>query len=122
MLTVESHSQNGNGAGTFSVVPRGTAPAEPALAFASKAYAALLEHLAATHDLVLVVGPATEWQADVLALAERSDAVIVLVPAWIPHSRAAAMTTLNSIEHDAAVLVSVFGDPADVPLAAVREE
>jgi hypothetical protein len=96
-------------------------PSEPALAFASEEYRSLVGRLLTRHDVVLVVGPASEWQAEVLALADNADAVVLLVPAWVAHSRAAALTTLRSVDAEASLLVGVFGDAEDVPLAASRE-
>jgi capsular polysaccharide biosynthesis protein len=120
-IAVQTTSLNGDGPGRFTVVPRGERPSEPALAFASEPYRALLDRLRERHELLIVVGPATEWQAEVAALAERADAVVLLVPPWVAHSRAAALTTLHSARTDASLVVSVFGDAEDVPLAASRE-
>jgi hypothetical protein len=120
-IAVDTSTQNGDGPGRFTVVPRGEMPSEPALAFASEEYRSLVARLLSRHEMVLVVGPASEWQAEVLALADNADAVVLLVPAWVAHSRAAALTTLRSADADASLLVGVFGDAEDVPLAASRE-
>ncbi len=120
-IAIDTSTRNGDAPGTFTVVPRGKTPSEPALAFASNEYRSQLDELQSRHEVVLLVGPATEWQAEVLALAGNSDAVMLLVPAWVPHSRAAALTTLRSVDSDASVLVGVFGDTEGVPLAASRE-
>jgi len=120
-VDVETSTRNGDGPGAFTVVRRGESPQEPALAFASDEYRKYVADLTKRHELLLVVGPSTEWQAEVFALAENSDAVVLLVPAWVPRSRAAALTTLRSASVDASVLVSVFGDAEDVPLSGARE-
>jgi capsular polysaccharide biosynthesis protein/Mrp family chromosome partitioning ATPase len=120
-IAVETTSQNGDGPGSFAVVPRGKMPPEPALAFASDRYRSVLKRLVAQHEVVLVVGPPSDWQAELLALAESSDGVVLLVPAWVAHSRAAALATLRSVEPESSVVVSVFGDPDEMPLAASRE-
>jgi hypothetical protein len=120
-MVVSPSSRNGDGPAAFTVVRRGTAPSEPALAFASDGYKRLVSRLASRHDLVLVVGPASDWRAEVLALAEAAHAVVLLVPPWVAHSRAAALTTLQSVSQDSTILVSVFGEAQDVPLGAVRE-
>lgn len=117
---VDPSSRNGDGPAAFIVVRRGVTPREPALAFASDGYRWLVRRLATRHDLVLVVGPAADWQAEVLALAESADAVVLLVPPWVAHSRAASLTTLQSVADDSTILVSVFGEAQDVPLGAVR--
>jgi Mrp family chromosome partitioning ATPase len=114
-------SHNGDGTGPFTIVPRGEQLSDPALAFASSAYGALVDSLRKRHDFVIVVGPAMEWQAEVAALATCADAVLLLLPPWIPHSRAAAITTLRSARSDASIVVSLFGDAEDVTLAASRE-
>lgn len=114
-------SHNGDGTGRFTIVPRGEQLSDPALAFASSAYGALVDSLRERHDFVIVVGPAMEWQAEVAALATCADAVLLLLPPWIPHSRAAAITTLRSARSDASIVVSLFGDAEDVTLAASRE-
>jgi hypothetical protein len=120
-IEVDTSTRNGDAPGRFTVVSRGQIPSEPALAFSSNEYRALVDRLVSRHELVLVVGPATEWQAEVLALAGNADAVVLLVPAWVAHSRAAALTTLRSVDAGASLLVGVFGDAEDVPLAASRE-
>ena len=117
-IEVDTAAQNGDGPGRFTVYPRGEQPHEPAFAFAGDAYQSFLGELAATHDVVLIIGPATERQAEVRALADNADSVLLLLPAWIPHSRAAALTTLRSIRSDANLVVGIFGDAEDVPLAA----
>ena len=117
-IDVDTATQNGHGPGRFTVYPRGEQPQEPAFAFAGDAYRSFLGELASTHDVVLIVGPATERQAEVRALADNADSVLLLLPAWIPHSRAAALTTLRSIRSDANLVVGIFGDAEDVPLAA----
>ena len=117
-IEVDTATQNGGGPGRFTVYPRGEQPHEPAFAFAGDAYRSFLGELASTHDVVLIVGPATERQAEVRALADNADSVLLLLPAWIPHSRAAALTTLRSIRSDANLVVGIFGDAEDVPLAA----
>jgi capsular polysaccharide biosynthesis protein len=120
-IALDTASRNGDSPGRFTVVPRGETPDEPAFAFASDEYRSLLDELASGHDVVIVMGPGTEWQAEVRALADTADAVVLLVPAWVAHSRAAALTTLRSVDADASLLVGVFGDAEDVPLAASRE-
>jgi Mrp family chromosome partitioning ATPase len=114
-------SHDGDGAGRFTIVPRGEQPSDPALAFASSAYGTLVDSLRQRHDFVIVVGPAMEWQAEVAALAACADAVLLLLPPWIPYSRAAAITTVRSARTDASIVVSLFGDAEDVTLAASRE-
>ena len=120
-IAVDTSTRNGDAPGTFTVVPRGELHGEPDLEFASERYRAFLEDLLSRHELVVVVGPATDWQAEVQALADQADAVILLVPAWGAHSRAAAMTTLRAVDDGASLLLGVFGDAEDVPLAASRE-
>lgn len=120
-VAFDTASQNGDGPGRFTVVPRGRRPTDPALAFASDRYRTLLERLRKRHDLVIVVGPAMEWQAEVAALAEHADSVLLLLPPWVPTSRAAALTTLRSARTDTSIVVGLFGDAEDVPLAASRE-
>jgi capsular polysaccharide biosynthesis protein/Mrp family chromosome partitioning ATPase len=120
-IAVETSSQNGDGPGSFGVLPRGTTPGEPALEFASGRYRSLLKRFVSQHELVLVVGPPSEWQAELLALAECSDGIVLLVPAWVAHSRATALATLRSLDHEASVVVSVFGDAEEMPLATARE-
>jgi polysaccharide biosynthesis transport protein len=117
-IEVDTATQNGDGPGRFTVYPRGEQPHEPAFAFAGDAYQSFLGELASAHDVVLIVGPATERQAEVRALADSADSVLLLLPAWIPHSRAAELTTLRSIRSDANLVVGIFGDAEDVPLAA----
>jgi capsular polysaccharide biosynthesis protein len=120
-IAVDTSTRNGDAPGTFTVVPRGELHGEPDLEFASERYRALLEDLLSRHELVVVVGPSTDWQAEVQALADQADAVMLLVPVWVAHSRAAAMTTLRSVDNGASLLLGVFGDAEDVPLAASRE-
>jgi hypothetical protein len=120
-VAFDTASRNGDGPGRLTVVPRGRKPTDPALAFASNRFRALLERLRKRHDLVIVVGPAMEWQAEVAALAEHADSVLLLLPPWIPNSRAAALTTLRSARTDTSIVVGLFGDAEDVPLAASRE-
>jgi capsular polysaccharide biosynthesis protein len=121
LLLVEASSQNGSGPARIMLVPRGQAHGDPAVLFASDRYRSLIERFVSRDNLVLVVGPPTGFQAEVLALADWSDGVILLVPPWIAHSHAASMTTLRSIGGSTSLLVSVFGEPEDLPLAAGRE-
>jgi Mrp family chromosome partitioning ATPase len=114
-------SHNGDEPSRFTVLPRGGRLDDPALAFASDRYRTLLERLRNRHDFVIVVGPAMEWQAEVAALADHADAVLLLLPPWIPNSRAAALTTLRSTGSETSIVVGLFGDAEDVPFAASRE-
>jgi hypothetical protein len=110
-------STNGTGPSAVTIVPRGTAHAEPALLFASDAFRSLLERFASRSQVVLVVGPPTEFQAEVLALADAAGGVVLLVPPWIARSRVASLLTLRNVADETSVLVSVFGEPDAIPLA-----
>jgi succinoglycan biosynthesis transport protein ExoP len=116
-MVVET-STNGAGPSPVTIVPRGTTHAEPAVLFASDAFSSLLEGFAARDHVVLVVGPPTEFQAEVLALADVADGVVLLVPPWITHARAVSLTSLRNVADETSVLVSVFGEPDAIPLPA----
>ena len=110
-------SANGAGPSAVTIVPRGTTHTEPGLLFASEAFRSLLEGFVSRDQVVLVVGPPTEFQGEVLTLADAAGDVVLLVPPWIPHSRVASLTSLRNVADDTRVLVSVFGDPDAIPLA-----
>jgi hypothetical protein len=114
-MVVET-STNGAGPSPVTIVPRGTTHAEPAVLFSSDAFRSLLERYAARDQIILAVGPPTEFQAEVLALADAADGVVLLVPPWIAHARVASLTTLRNVGDETSVLVSVFGEPDAIPL------
>ena len=119
-MVVET-STNGAGPSVVTIVPRGTTQAEPALLFASDAFSSLLERFASRDHVVLVVGPPTEFQAEVLALADAAGGVVLLVPPWIARSRVASLSTLRNVADETSVLVSVFGEPDAIPLESPVE-
>jgi capsular polysaccharide biosynthesis protein len=117
-VVVEASSENGSGPSSVLVVPRGTAHGDPAVLFASDRYRSLIGRFVSRDNFVLVVGPPTEFQAEVLALADWADGIVLLVPPWIAHSHAASMTSLRSVDGNTSLLVSVFGEPEALPLGA----
>ena len=121
-VDVETSSHNGSGPGLISVMLRGKTHSDPGVSLASDRFLSLLGRLVEQYDSVLVVGPPTEFQAEVYALAEAADGVVLLVPPWIPRSHAASMTALRSVDGDARLLVSVFGEPEAMPLAPALDK
>lgn len=67
-------------ASSVDVMMAGTSVSDPASMLASAEFAALLDEVSASYDVVLVVAPATSFTSEVQGLAQHSDGYLLVVP------------------------------------------
>jgi polysaccharide biosynthesis transport protein len=92
----------------LGVLPAGATPPDPAAALVSRQATELLERLAMEYHHVIVVGPSSQWQAESMAVSERTDATVLVLGETLSVDQARAIRESHEAEPGRLLAVAVL--------------